>query len=49
MVRHYKQKGGQMKWSDEDMAQAIDHARRYKNVKGAAKNTAFQQQHCENI
>ena len=26
-----------MKWSDEDMAQAIDHARRYKNVKGAAK------------
>uniref|UniRef100_A0A1X7VXN3 HTH psq-type domain-containing protein n=1 Tax=Amphimedon queenslandica TaxID=400682 RepID=A0A1X7VXN3_AMPQE len=36
MVRHYERKGNKMKWSEEDMEKAIDHAKRYKNIKGAA-------------
>ena len=35
-MRHYKRKGNKMKWSEEDMEKANDHAKRYKNIKGAA-------------
>ena len=36
MVRHYKQKGKNLQWNEEDMEQAIQHARRHSNVKATA-------------
>lgn len=37
MVRHYKRKAATMKWTEEDIANAIEHAKLHKNIMAAAR------------
>ena len=37
MVRHYKRKGTTMKWTEKDLADAIEHVKQHKNVMAASK------------
>ena len=37
MVRNYQRKGGKLKWSEEDMDKAIQHARHHKNIAAASR------------
>ena len=37
MVRHNKRKGTTMKWTEQDLADAIEHVKQHKNVMAASK------------
>ena len=37
MVRYYKRKGVKLKWTEEDMAKAIEHAKHNKSIAAASR------------